>query len=142
MFLFLHKGVSAGLANTNNKQADKIDIKKMASAAKIWLSDIELDEMQQALAPLLAIAQSIADVDDSSYQEGVDDHQAEATISITASDSDVMTLSALRSDTPTSRETSVNLATTDSNDTTIAERLIEQSPTAEDNGFTIPKLLE
>jgi len=111
--------------------AKNIDVKKLASIAKIWLSDEEADEMRKAMSPLLELAETIVDVDVANY-----------TIDSERYDKTVMTVSDLRDDIPTRGDSGADASAEADAAFVPVERLIELSPTADDGGFTIPRLLE
>jgi Asp-tRNA(Asn)/Glu-tRNA(Gln) amidotransferase C subunit len=89
-----------------------IDIDRLASAAKIWLTDAGTDEVRRDMAPFIEMAESIAGVD-------LPDCAAPSNLAL-----DVY---ALRGDVP-AREIETGI-------------FYEQSPSA-GGGFTIPMLLE
>jgi len=115
----------------------QFDIRKHASAAKIYLSDAEAEELNRDMAPLFEMAESLPDISMSEATEPLPNiNMSEAAVSLpglsmsqVADNANiVLTVSGLRDDTPSHEiETDV---------------FYEQSPSAGGDGFTIPRLLE
>ena len=127
--------------------SDNIDIGQLAVNARIWLSDDEAEELRREMALLQEMAESIAGADIAGELAAAGDFIREA-----------VPITALRDDIPARVEEDADAAVDQDaagQDNATAQPalrsaarpvtldiLIEQSPTADDNGFTIPRLLE
>lgn len=111
------------------------DIDRLASAAKIWLTDAGTEDVRRDMAPLIEMAESIADIAipagaDNIYAiaGGVDQNAINGVSADGAAvDAYAADVAALREDIP-SKEIETDI-------------FYEQSPSA-GGGFTIPRLLE
>ena len=126
---------------------DELVIRKMASSAKIFLRDSEIEEMQKAMTQMLEIAESISAAETAAAEAAA---VTAAAATATATDA---AATAATAETEAATETYDVLAITvkslredklmtkNINIVTSTE-LIDQSPTANDNGYTIPRLME
>ncbi|MCL2057912.1 MAG: hypothetical protein FWH01_02475 [Oscillospiraceae bacterium] len=110
-----------------------IDIKHLASIAKIWMSDEEADEIGKDLSPLLEMAELLAAADMSGTVAAADVANAVDTAGTSGAPAPSgargsVPVDALREDTPMPG--------------TGSDIYYEQSPSEGGDGFTIPRLLD
>ena len=139
--------MSAGYREPADSMVDELFIKKIASSARISLSALEIVEMQKTMAQLFKIADTIAEVDiaDDVVESNTQNRSA---IPISSLRNDISSikddLSSVEERTPDGlgETQKVNAIMTKNVNKVTATELIELSPTADDNGFTIPRLME